>query len=314
MNIKCVNVKSQESDINTCSYKLNLTKNTFSSNEKTTIEKISFNVNETVKHKLENIFGVITFICDDYTSIKWQDNSKEKFTQNEMNKYIEKVSEKDMPVIEDKKAELDIEKINMKRQLDLLNKDKKDKLVEKVKKYAAQEIVELAISKNIIDEDDRDIEIEMVSMMNEEDYDNYCKNVLEFSNEHEVTSRVEDKDDRTEAEKMLDKVKNTGGIIGDFNNKTASSISSHNDSSRNLRGISPNNVTIGEGFKMPTFEDQFTDILSKNVKIAENKSVPKEKGVFDNIQGLSKPIQIPSDQVNVGNNFSELFNSLNWSM
>lgn len=325
MNIRYIeNLNSNNHKIS--AFKLNLNKpnnNITQSIEKT---NLCFKVGDNVKHKLENIFGSITFICDDYTSIKWNDNSKEKFTKEEMNKYIDLNNtecESFEPIKEEPK--IDIEKLQLQRKVDQMEKKNKDKLVDKVKSKAASEIVELAISKGIIDDDDREMELQTLSMMNDEEYEEYCKNVIEFTNEHQVTSRVEDRDDRTEAEKMLDRVKGTGGIIGDFSGSNVSSMNTSTFKSgsgtRNLSDITDSKITFDNQFKIPSFEDQFSDILSQELNKSNSKRVvasqndkPQSNLGFENLQGLTKPIQIPSDSSGGKMDFSSFFQSLDWSI
>lgn len=287
---------------------------------------IDFKVGDNVKHELENIFGKITFICDDYISIKWNDNSKEKFTKQEMKKYITLNTEiKEECNLEENK--IDIEKLQLKRKVDQLEKNNKETLINKVKAKAANEIVELAISKGIIDEDDKEVELQMLSMLNDTEYEEYCERIIEFTNEHQVTSKMEDDDDnKTEAERMLHRVKNTGAIIGDFNNMNIYDNPTKSSSGcRNLSDLNDEKITFDNQYVIPSFEEQFSNIL-KN-KLGENKMKRVEASnisntsddnalsVFKNITGITKPIQIPNS--NIGGpivDYNSFFNSLNWSV
>ena len=328
MNIKYI--KDNNTINSTSAFKLKLAK-VISNNAEEEKDIIIFKVGDKVKHKLENIVGSITFICDDYTSIKWSDNSKEKFTKIEMNKYIQLNNEEEIieNIVEEVKEEpkIDIEKLQLQRKVDQLEKKNKDQLINKVKTKAASEIVELAISKGIIDEDDREIELQTLAMMNDEEYEKYCQDVIEFTNEHQVTSRVEERDDRTEAEKMLDKIKGTGGIIGDFSNAgsgmQASSFSgaSANSGSRNLSDLNDSKITFNNQYVMPSFEEQFSDILSSELNRVENKQVTASNKLeeksnlgFKNLQGLTKPIQIPNSETGLKMDYNSFFKSLDWSI
>ncbi len=281
--------------------------------------KINYEVGDKVHHKLEDIYGKVSFVCDDYASIKWEDGFKEKFYVMELQKYIEldtsnKVHSDNIDIESINEVSIDMEKAEMKRKLDVIENDNKKELIKNVKTFASEEVIDLAISKGMIDEDDREMETQMLSLMNEEEYEKYKQEVLDFSNEHEVTSRAESRDNRTEAEKMLDRVRGTGGITGGFNSDSNISPNSNSDT-RDLSDIGRSKLIIGDDFKMETFEDQFTSLLSKGMeKISElnhDSNMENKSGYFDNMIGISKPIQIAS--TNKSTELKDLFGELKWS-
>ena len=135
MKIKCVNISNENDTINS-TFKLNLAKIEKIINldkHKNKQEPINlFKEGDNVEHKLEGIWGTITFICDDYTSIKWEDNSKEKFTNEEMKKYIipstKKIIEEELIEEDLEEEKIDIEKIHLQRKVDEMEKKSKFQL------------------------------------------------------------------------------------------------------------------------------------------------------------------------------------------
>lgn len=333
MNIKIVSgVENTLSECN--SFKLNL-KPSISNKEvpKIDIKKSILKVSDRVKHSEEDIIGTIKFIGDSGISVIWDDNSRERFNKdtNQLvlldNESLPKPIEKAIGVLEedieiDKKESIDIEKVSLERKYNQLENNKLNKLNDKVKTHATNEIIDLAISKGFIDEDDRDIEYQKIICMSDEEYDTYKNEILAFENDHEISSTTSVEEPLTEAEKMLKHIKGGGGIIGDFSKDIPTTSSSFGGGSekRALSDIDNQKFWLNNQYKVDSFEDQFANILSSKLQKSEPKQVtashqPKyELPGFENLQGLTKPIQITKDTGSSSSmNFNKLFSDLNWT-
>lgn len=326
MNIKVVGDVQNTLTTNISNFKLDLKNNTPNIVSKPKEIEI-FKVGDRVKHYEENLTGTIKFMGDSGISVLWDDNSRERFGNcNQLKLLTEsKLIEKALDVIEENIdnniQKIDIQTAKFERKLNEIDHNKTNELNNKIKIIATNEIIDLAIRKGFIDEDDREIEYQKIICMSDEEYEIYKNEILDFEIQGEVSSTTSIEEPLTEAERMLKKVKNGGGIIGDFSKDvpTTSNYSSESGK-RSLSDISDNKFTFNNQYTIDSFEDQFTNILSSHIEQSQSKQVtashkPKvELPGFENLQGLTKPIQIAKNTESGSSvNFGKLFSELNWT-
>lgn len=183
-------------------------------------------------------------------------------------------------------SKIDMEKVEMKATIDELKNQITNKTVEDIKNNEANKLAELAIEKNIIDEDDKEIEIAKILNMDDEEFDKYKQYVIDYSLNGEVISDNIDDSNLTEAEKALKRIKS-----GTFKNPSAnidfSNFSSNSDT-RDLSSIGVN-VDYRNGFD----ENSVNDSIINNLNNSINGEKQLDLSKFANLQGLTKPI-VPS--------------------
>ena len=326
--------------------------------EEQEVKDISFKIGDKVKHIEEGINGEIKFIGSDKLSIVWEDNTRERMAINDAISCLDYVSDIQTLVaptapqiskneslsiavseaidaigddyIQDEEEKIDIEKIQLQRKVDQLENKLTSKQSNNIKEKSAKELIEVAIMKNIIDVDDEEIEMQKILVMNDEQFEEYKTSILEYDDSHQVTSRVESKDDnRTEAEKMLDKIKGNGGkgIIGDFSRETPTTKTASVDysSKRSLTDIKDDKFSFSNQYEVPKFGDEFENILNNSLELnnidnsyqTKTASHGVKKSPFDNLQGLTKPLQVSSKHAAssfpTNTSLSELMRSLDWT-
>jgi len=184
-----------------------------------------------------------------------------------------------------------------------------DDTIKDIKMKNAMKLINMSLNKNMIEPEDKDLELQKILALDDESFKIYQNEILEYDSSHEVTSNVEEDDTLTEAEKALKRIKGNG---------KDSSISNvdYNDS-RDLASIGDKKITIENVYskKAPNFENDFSEILSQKLSQEENNGTKNQfenkTSTFDNIQGLKKPIQIPSKQTT--NTYKDLFSELDWT-
>jgi hypothetical protein len=362
------------------SMKIKINKNNVVENDINLDKNLKFKVGMKIKHKEEGIVGEIKFIGQEKIAIVWEDNTRERMGLDEaqdsldyvdvtqtlvapletemndkeeedeevnasvaVNKAIDVLSDVELSNENEEKTEdIDIEKVKMKRQIDKLNNELTGKKSNVMKEKIAKELVDMAVLKSIIDEDDRELEITKILSFDDNAFEEYKNSILDYqTGEGEVTSSVDTvpaETSMTEAEKALLKIKNNGGkgIIGDFSKELDTPVRTNQEArpvantaslsseKRTLASIRDDKYTFAtKDCLPPSFEESFTEILSEHVnsipqprqKIAE--SVEKELPGFENIQGLKKPIRIANSNATSypsNTNISDLIGSLDWTI
>ncbi|MFW6015674.1 MAG: hypothetical protein ACOCRK_04495 [bacterium] len=237
--------------------------------------------------------------------------------------------------------EIDIEKIKMERKIEKLESQLDEKNADSVKDKVANDLIDLMIAKGMIEEDDREIEKTKIIAMNDNQFENYRQEIVAFDDSHKVTSQAESYEPLTEAERALQKIKGNGGrgIIGDFSNQTSSTSNmtaprqvsagtGNGNEGRNLNSVKDKKFTYNS-YKNndipPSFSDQFSDILSsklqqqrsKQPQQLEKKTAEQKQTLpgFENLQGLTKPVQITEKSASFPSNTSmkELISELDWT-
>lgn len=307
--------------------------------------KDTFRVNLRVKHKEDNLEGIITDI-NKKIIVTWSNNMIERLSfddalnellvidnTHKVDEVINNILDSDLVNHEEDKLEKpDIEKIKLQRKVEKLEKKLTNKTSNSLKEKIANEIIDVMIAKNMIEEDDKTIELQKITMMDDEQFNEYKSKVLSFNDDGHSVSVIKDEvnDNLSEAEKALYKIKNNGGrgIIGDFSQSIPTSVETTTDSDlgskRSLGEIADKKITFENQYIESSFDEQFTNILSSKV----NKKTAKSNGSkfnesksnslpgFENLQGLTKPIRIndkSASQFPTNTSVQDLINGLEWT-
>lgn len=202
--------------------------------------------------------------------------------KNLIDNYVDDIQEMVAPTTA-QISKIDMEKIEMKATIDELKDKITDKTVENIKNNEANKLIELAIEKNIIDDDDKEIEMTKILNMNDEEFNKYKNYIINYSLNGEVTSNNIDDSNLTEAERALKKIKN-----GTFKNSPVNvdfSKFSSNSDTRDLSSIGTN-VDYRNGFDENSVNDSIINNLNDNMNNEKKLDLSK----FANLQGLKKPI------------------------
>ena len=177
-----------------------------------------------------------------------------------------------------------------------------------------EKIVDLAIRKGMVDEDEREIKALELRALSEEDFETYKQQV-----QNEVSAKIEtldeeEDDNLTEAEKVLAKIRKSGPIIGDFTNVNQPSTydtGGFDSGTRSLKDIGSKkldytNIKSEEQLMQETMED-----ISAKI---QKQIVAKRKNPMANLKGLTKPIVQQQSQFEYGRNgLANKLSDLNWS-
>lgn len=188
--------------------------------------------------------------------------------------------------------------------------------IQDIKEKATNEIIDTMRLKNLILSDlDEENERKKIAEMNDEEFEQFKNKIVKSNVRKEII--------KTEAELMLEKIKNGGAIIGDFSSTSSTPTGFGGEAgTRNLADAKAskseyNQNYIGEfgedGFSLD-FGSDFADSLNSNAKIA-SKEEPKKLNFenFQNLQGLTKPVQIPAEQKSYKQNISDAIASMDWT-
>lgn len=188
--------------------------------------------------------------------------------------------------------------------------------IQDIKEKATNEIIDTMRLKNLILSDlDEENERKKIAEMNDEEFEQFKNKIVKSNVRKEII--------KTEAELMLEKIKNGGAIIGDFSSTSSTPTGFGGEAgTRNLADAKAskseyNQNYIGEfgedGFSLD-FGSDFADSLNSNTKIA-SKEEPKKLNFenFQNLQGLTKPVQIPAEQKSYKQNISDAIASMDWT-
>lgn len=339
---------------------------------------ISFNVGDTVEHVEEQLKGKISFVGKTKLAVNWEDNTKERFTfddaneelkvieayvdttENEVNplessssnpevKPSTEVSKEQVAKTSTKAAaeasneikidKIDIEKEKLQHKIDKLENKITNNMTASMKEKVANELVDLAVSKGMIDEDDKDLEIVKLSSLNDDEMRQYEQDVINYSDDGnivELANETESEEDYTglsdkeiEAKKMLGSLKLKGSApstpAADTSGSNSRNLSEVKYDSANVdpRTFTNNQHEFEEslegllsGIKTDnsTVSNDDTTVAKKAIKrhasIAEQKSLPG----FENLQGLKKPLVMgSSEQFKSSNSIGDMFKDLNWT-
>ena len=217
-----------------------------------------------------------------------------------------------------------------------LNEFNIDNTIKDVKMKSAMKLINLAINKGVIESDDKDFELEKVLSLDDESFKSYQDEILNFDDSHSVTSNFQEDKTLTEAERALKRIR--GGESSSSYNKFSNSGNGDFNETRDLS--QNNNRKILDDLysgKLPSFkEEDFDKIMLERIEnnlqnnetklktnykeeqyaeklYAENEYKYNKKDLtgFENIQGLKKPIQIPSKPTS---SYKDIFSELDWTI
>lgn len=365
MQIKVINDSKKINDASNYKIKINNKVEESHINNIKEYKIINFAVGDKIKHKEEGILGEIKFVGQEKIAIVWEDNSRERIAIDEaintleyvddiqslispltpqitknkeendpsliIEEALETLKQDDSDDMDDDNESIDIEKLKLQRKVSQLENKLTSNKTNSMKEKIAKDLIDVAIIKGMIESDDTDLEIQKILLMNDSEFEEYKTSVLEFDDSNIVTSRIDEpeKENLSEAEKMLNRIKGNGGkgIIGDFSKDTptSSNVSINSGERRALSDIKDNKFSFNNQYTIPEFGEQFGSILNEKLagKTSNQNDVNKEYEKqtlpgFENLKGLTKPLQINTKHSEAAfptnTSIKELFSDLNWTI
>lgn len=208
---------------------------------------------------------------------------------------------------------------------------------EKKSSFASEyeKIVDEAIRKNLVDEDEREMKIVELESLSKEEFDKYVKSVKDedFLDIQNLANDNDEDENLTEAERALKMIRGGGGggLIADLQtiNNSSDDImdgfsASTHSGSRSLSSIKHSEFDV-EDYNAFN-EDKFVaDLLSgmkktgalNNQEVVVQKPVEQKKELnsMSNLKGLTKPIVISdTQQTSSTNSLQDALNNIDWSM
>ena len=303
-----------------------------------------FNINDYVKNK-DNLYGIINLKTDDYIIVNWSDNTRERINTHLLeDDYLKKITESEYKenVIE-KLPKPDVEKLKLEKQVKTLEAKLNNGKINQVKEKTAQEIIDLAIMKGLLDENDSDMEMVRILAMSDEEFEHYQQNILDTpALNGDVYSAEELKQEdyaglskqEIEAKQELAKLRMAGKVASPISNNinTGESRSLSDvkfDYSNNqlpetmeesllkaMNALDSNNDTWIDPFENSSFENNISE-NNNSQNINQNKSI---NASFLNIpfEGPTKPLSLGANSPGMitpaTSNFDALFSQLDWTM
>ena len=290
--------------------------------------KINFKVNDTVKHKEEGIVGKVKFVNNEKIAILWNDGSRERFSLSDLeqlayvddsenqvspltnqlggtekinlneqvNQYnnmdnldfksksspIDDLLQKALNELDDEYNDIEdgnpnkLKEKALERKVNSFNKKLEDNKINDIKEKATNEIISIMKDKGLIANNDMEtLQKESIMKMDDSSFESFKTAILSMKSNN-ANNVIEN---CTEAELMLQKIKTGGPIIG-----------------------SPSKYSIDS-------ESSSRDLHS----LAELK--PKlNLDNFKNLQGITKPIQVISEQKTAQENMTDAIASIDWTV
>ena len=198
--------------------------------------KSKFFVGDKVLNKLSNEESKIIKIDDKNIFIQYNDKTIERINKDNalqtlsyiepkvqlpsinsktsskvINRVLDNLSQSNEIFENEKEVKYDKNKSRINEEYELYLNDKNKN--EKNKKI--NDIINLGISKGLIDKDEFDIEKEKLLLMTDRDFEDYVDNILNFNSQSIVTSLKDEEDDPnlTEAERALAEIKKGNNLI-----------------------------------------------------------------------------------------------------
>ena len=338
-----------------------------------------YNIGDTVEHVEEKIKGKISFIGKTKLAINWEDNTKERFTFDDAKEELKVIeayvdtTESEVNPLESSSSNpeaitesetitkqetvaktevvkdtedihvdaIDIEKEQLQHKIDKLEHKITNNMTANMKEKVANELVDLAISKGMIDADDKDLEIVKLSSLNDEEMRIYEQDVINFSDDGnivELANEAETDDDyaglteeEIEAKKMLGSLRLKGSA------PSVPQVAKSSAESRNLsevkydsanvdpRTFTNNQNELEESLasylgnipdNVETKATASSDVKKSRKAIQRHAGLHEQKSLpgFENLQGLTKPLVMgSSEQFKSSNSISDMFKDLNWT-
>ena len=201
-----------------------------------------------------------------------------------------------------------------------------------------EKIVDEAIRKNLVDEDEREMKIIELESLSDEEFNAYVQSVKEeeYLDIQNLADDGEEDENLTEAERALAMLRRggnlDGGIIGDFssiNDSYSDDVmdgfsASTQGGSRSLASIKSENSEYNVEDYNAFNEDVFVADLLKGMKktgalnqqeeVVVQQEEPKKSNAMSNLKGLTKPIVTEAKPMMSSNSLQDALNSIDWSM
>lgn len=294
---------------------------------------VEFKINDMVIHNEEQIIGKVNFIGSDKLSVIWNDGTRERFSKNEINQLsiytnIDVNINNENQVIKENADNIKTRKINtdkkesisqlseidklynqafndmedeyddiidanpnklkdqmMKRKTDMIEKKIETKQINNIKEQDVNELISLMKDKNMIDSSIEKSKKEEILNMTDKEFDKLKQDVISGK-----INMVEPQ--LSEAEKMLQRIKFGGPVIGDFNDSKISTSMNLNET-RSLSGGNQRNIETTAS------------------KIEQPNGLNLDG--FKDLQGLTKPLQVVSEQKSARESIADAISSLDWT-
>lgn len=226
-DILCMKLKKIINDQKTKNYKINIS--LYSS-----LNKNEFLVGDKVINTKYNLKGRVSKIESDILLITYDDKTIERINKNDASKILSYVDDI-QNIIDPMSPQISKNKIkkvinNLSESQELFEEQKIDKQKMKIneeyekmklnkenslKESKIENLINLGISKGLIDKDEFDLEKTKLLMMDENDYKEYEDNIVNFNSKSIVTSKNNQEIDPnlTEAERALLEIKNGNNVI-----------------------------------------------------------------------------------------------------
>lgn len=302
------------------------------------IKKVEFKLGDRVKHVEEKIEGTIKFIGSEKIAIVWEDGSRERFSMSDMDQlaYVDNAEQQVSPLtnqmggtekvlkpietlpinnrtlITQEKPNIKVEKKSLvdelfekafdemeddfdditdanpnklreqslQRKVATLEKKIEDSKIENIKEKIIDEIVSLMKSKGMItDKANEKLQRESIMKMDDIAFESFKNAILAMGGKPKAQEIK-----MTEAEKMLQRVKSGGAIVGNFDDSKVTSGNS--DGIRDLHAVA-------------------------SVDHTEKPKLNLEG--FKNLQGLTKPIQVATEQVSPRQGITDAIANMDWT-
>lgn len=240
---------------------------------------------------------------------------------------------------EEQTTDIDIEKIKMQRKINNMEQQLTAKQTNNMKESIAREVIELAIKKGMVEEDNFDLEIMSVTMLNDEDFAAYKQSVIDYKDDgHRIESDgpIDPAEldglspEERAAKQELKKLRKTSSFSGGGGGGSFSSGVDTDGESRNIKGAKQEKFTFYNQTLPPTFEEQFTGILSDAVDTMDSQPMRRtaaprpaqQKSAlpgFENLQGITKPLmpgacsKTAAYQSPTNTSLKDLFENMNWT-
>lgn len=303
-------------------------------------KEFDINIGDNVRSKVDSLTGTIQSFDSNKIIILWDDNTRERFSYinfyNDMEIYKKDIIDKKDVInenveeietrkiipqqnnvgVKEEKSELDnlydlafnemedefddiidanpnkLKEQRINRQINSMERKIEEKKINNIKEKAVNEVISLMKEKNMISNNSTErLKKEELLKMNDIEFENFKESILNNS--------INSEPKLSEAEMMLERIKNGGPIIGGFDKNTVSS-----------------SVNRGE---TRTLSGRTNELYDSNNQVSEMTREASSEGPklnfdgFRNLQGLTKPLQVPNEQKSMKENLSTAIADLGWT-
>jgi hypothetical protein len=257
-----------------------------------------------------------------------KDEEKEEELDGLMKDIVSSLEDSEEEVTEDK---IDLEKVKLQRQVNELEAKVKRHDVTKIKEKAAMELIDVMQKKSMLSKEESAVQTQLSAIMSMDD------NGFEaFKNAILATPIGSKQAEVDEIEAMLNQDDDFDDIEdGEEFAKAQEVVKKAAANSRNIGGIEMGDTSFFENGGLKNFKGTIGDFSGAGGSTAasasssnnETRSLSGRKGVqrtagadkglnlsgFQDLQGLTKPINIPSKELNPKTKFDDLFSDIQWT-